>query len=262
MHPSDLGQRFRSRAACVEHGGELIESRLSRYGEAPCCSSLTTCSEPESLGDSLNTTSRGEGPGIHPGWPSPKHISRAYSKLRRHPHRLAERLVRPAPEHDSTPVNDVGSAFHEVRLLDLDLSHLGIVSAAPTQRNVGHHVGRSTIRRILKAAGLRPVPQRPTSWHTFLKAHWGAIAGADLFTIEVWTLQGLLTYYTVFVIDLASRRVQILGSTPHPEGVFMQQIVRTLTMAEHEALDVHVLICGRDRKWVRVNSGTRTSRWC
>ena len=83
-------------------------------------------------------------------------------------------------------------------------------------KNVGHRVGRSTIRRILKAAGLPPVPQRPTSWQTFLRAHWGAIAGADFFTTEVWTWRGLVTYYTVFVIDLASRRVQILGSTPHP----------------------------------------------
>ena len=54
-------------------------------------------------------------------------------------------------------------------------------------KNVGHCVGRSTIRRILKAAGLPPVPQRPTSWQTFLRAHWGAIAGADFFTTEVWT---------------------------------------------------------------------------
>jgi transposase len=56
--------------------------------------------------------------------------------------------------------------------------------------NVGHRVGRSTIRRILKAAGLPPVPQRPTSWQTFLKAHWGAIAAADFFTTEVWTWRG------------------------------------------------------------------------
>jgi hypothetical protein len=84
-------------------------------------------------------------------------------------------------------------------------------------RNVGHRVGRSTIRRILKAAGLPPVPQRPTSWQTFLRAHWGAIAGADFFTTEVWTWRGLITYYTVFVIDVASRRVQILGSTPYPK---------------------------------------------
>jgi hypothetical protein len=116
--------------------------------------------------------------------------------------------------------------------------------------NVGHRVGRSTIRRILKAAGLPPVPQRPTSWQTFLKAHWGAIAGADFFTTDVWTWRGLVTYYTVFVIDLASRRVQILGSTPHPEALFLQQIVRTLTMAESDAVPVpNVLTCDRDRKW-------------
>jgi hypothetical protein len=93
-------------------------------------------------------------------------------------------------------------------------------------------VGRSTIRRNLKAAGLPPVPQRPTSWQTFLTAHWGSVAAADFFTTEVWTWQGLVTYYTVFIDDLASRRVQILGCTPHLEALFMQQIVRTLTMAE------------------------------
>ena len=97
-------------------------------------------------------------------------------------------------------------------------------------RNVGHRVGRSTIARILKAQGMPPVPERPTSWwHTFLRAHWGAIAGADFFTTEVWTWRGLVTYYTVFVIDLASRRVQIVGSTPHPGDAFMRQIGRTLT---------------------------------
>ena len=117
-------------------------------------------------------------------------------------------------------------------------------------KNVGHCVGRSTIRRIVKAAGLPPAPQRPTSWQTFLNAHWGGIAGADFFTTEVWTWRGLVTYYTVFVIDLASRRVEILGSTPHPEALFMQQIERTLTMAEGGAVHApHVLICDRDRKW-------------
>jgi putative transposase len=119
-------------------------------------------------------------------------------------------------------------------------------------KNLGHRVGRSTIARILKAAGLPPVPQRPTSWQTFLRAHWGAIAGADFFTTEVWTWQGLVTYYTVFVIDLASRRVQILGSTPHPDELFMQQIVRTLTMAESGVVSApSVLICDRDQKWSR-----------
>ena len=78
-------------------------------------------------------------------------------------------------------------------------------------KNVGHCVGRSTIRRILKAVGLPPVPQRPTSWQTFLNAHWGVIAGADFFTTEVWTWQGLVTYYTVFVIDPAALQI-VLGA--------------------------------------------------
>jgi transposase InsO family protein len=119
-------------------------------------------------------------------------------------------------------------------------------------KNVGHRVGRSTIARILKAHGLPPVPERPTSWQTFLRAHWGAIAAADFFTTEVWTWRGLVTYHTVFVIDLASRRVQIVGSTPYPNALFMHQVGRTLTVADDGSLRHHrILICDRDRKWSR-----------
>ena len=51
---------------------------------------------------------------------------------------------------------------------------------------------------------------------------------------------------------LASRRVQILGSTPHPERLFMRQVGRTLTAADDGLLRDHrVLICDRDRKWSR-----------
>jgi transposase InsO family protein len=60
----------------------------------------------------------------------------------------------------------------------------------------------------------------------------------------------LVTYYTVFVIDLASRRVQIGGSTPHPHEAFMQQVVRTLTAADEGLLVQHrLLLCDRDTKW-------------
>jgi putative transposase len=113
-------------------------------------------------------------------------------------------------------------------------------------KNLGHHVGRSTVARILKAEGFPPAPTRPTSWHTFRRAHWGAIAG-PISSPPVWTLQGLVTFYTVFVMDLASRGVRILGTTPHPDETFMHQIVRTLTMADAETCGV--LICDRDAKW-------------
>src|SRR5262249_56824674 len=96
-------------------------------------------------------------------------------------------------------------------------------------KNLGHPVGRSTVARILKAHGLLPAPNRPTSWQTFLQAHWGAIGGADFFTAEVWTWRGLVTFYTVFVIDLATRRVQVLCVTSHPNETFMRPVLPTPT---------------------------------
>jgi hypothetical protein len=48
---------------------------------------------------------------------------------------------------------------------------------------------------VLKGDGIAPASARPTSWRTFLRAHWGAIAGADFFTSEVWTPRGLITYH-------------------------------------------------------------------
>ena len=78
----------------------------------------------------------------------------------------------------------------------------------------------------------------------------GTITAADFFTTDVWTWRGLVTYYTVFVIDLASRRVHIVGSTPHPDAPFMSQVSRTLTAADTGLMRDHtVLICDRDRKW-------------
>ena len=51
-------------------------------------------------------------------------------------------------------------------------------------------------------------------------------------------------------IDFASRRVYILGSTPHPHELFIRQVSRTLTTADDGLPRAHrVLICDRDAKW-------------
>ena len=103
---------------------------------------------------------------------------------------------------------------------------------------------------MLRANGIPPAPDRPSSWRTFLRAHWGAIAGADFFTSEVWTPRGLVTYYMLFVIDLQSRRIHVAGSTPTPDAWFMAQAARRLTDAVDGFLARHrILICDRDRKW-------------
>src|SRR5437870_5478059 len=117
-------------------------------------------------------------------------------------------------------------------------------------KNLDHRVARSTVAKVLKDNGIPPAPGRPSSWRTFMRAHWGAIAGADFFTTEVWTPRGLVTYYTLFVLDLKSRRVQIVGSTRNPDTAFMVEAARRLTDAVDGFLAGHrVLICDRDGKW-------------
>lgn len=88
------------------------------------------------------------------------------------------------------------------------------------------------------------------TWRTFLRAHWRALVAADFFTIEVWTARGLVTYYRVFVIELHSRRVCVLGSMSHPDEAFVIQSMRALTDNVDGVLRGNrMLICDRDRKW-------------
>jgi len=117
-------------------------------------------------------------------------------------------------------------------------------------KNLGHCVARATVARILKEQGIPPSRERPMQWRTFLRAHWSVLLAADFFTTEVWTVHGLVTYYTMFVIELHTRRVHILGSTPHPDEEFVIQTMRHLTDPVEGILrTASVLICDRDRKW-------------
>jgi putative transposase len=97
--------------------------------------------------------------------------------------------------------------------------------------NLGHDIGRNTIKRILLDNGIDPVPLRSKgmSWNTFLKAHWGAIAATDFFSGEVLTRVGLVRHFVLFVIDLKTRRVEIAGIARQPDGEWMEQIARNLT---------------------------------
>ena len=97
--------------------------------------------------------------------------------------------------------------------------------------NLGHEVGRTTIRRILKQHGVEPAPERRKRmpWATFLEAHWGAIAAMDFFSVEVVTPRGLLRYFVLIIIRLESRRVEIGGIVHQPHGAWMVQVARNLT---------------------------------
>ncbi|MGE0142080.1 MAG: integrase core domain-containing protein [Planctomycetota bacterium] len=96
-------------------------------------------------------------------------------------------------------------------------------------RKLDRCVARSTIARTLKDNGIKPSPDRPTSWRTFLRTHRQAIAATDFVTAEGWTTRGLVTHCVLFVIDHATRAVEIAGITTNPDGKFMAQVARNLT---------------------------------
>ncbi len=95
---------------------------------------------------------------------------------------------------------------------------------------IGRFISRSTVARILKAHGIQPAPVRLAHmpWSKFLKAHWSGFAAADFFTVEAWTKFGLARYLVFFVIDLPTRRVEIAGIKPVPDGRWMAQVARNL----------------------------------
>jgi len=114
-------------------------------------------------------------------------------------------------------------------------------------RVLGHRVAPSTIAKVLKDNGIRPAPERPSSWRSFLKAHWDQIVGMDFFTTEVWTPRGLKTHYVLILIELETRRVHVAGITTNPDGAFMAQVARNLTDAFDGFLNGHrFVICDRD----------------
>ncbi len=109
---------------------------------------------------------------------------------------------------------------------------MGLHANPGSLANLGYTVGRNTIKRILAENGIDPAGQRPTSWKAFLRAHWGAIAATDFFTIEVITWRGLVRYFALFVIDLKTRQAEIAGIVASPDGAWMAQIARNWTNSE------------------------------
>ena len=118
--------------------------------------------------------------------------------------------------------------------------------------NLGHDISDQTVGNILKAHGIEPAPdrKRQTTWATFLKSHWDVLASIDFTTIEVWTKGGLVTYYLLFVMEIATRRVHFAGCTPNPDGLWMKQVARNLTDIEDGFLVCkRYLIMDRDGKF-------------
>ena len=117
--------------------------------------------------------------------------------------------------------------------------------------NLGHEISDQKVGNILKAHGIEPAPERKrqTTWKTFIQSHWECLASIDFTTIEVWTASGLVTYYLLFVMKVATRTVHFAGCTVHPTGEWMTQMARNLTDCCDGFLEgIRYLLMDRDDK--------------
>ena len=118
--------------------------------------------------------------------------------------------------------------------------------------NLGHQLSDQTVGNILGRHDIPPAPKRKqtTSWTDVIRAHLDVLAGTDVFTVEVFTLKGLVTYYVLFFIHLESRKVYLAGMTPHPDEEWMKQIGRNVTMEQWGFLaNCRYLLHDRDGKF-------------
>lgn len=88
-------------------------------------------------------------------------------------------------------------------------------------KNLGYEISDTTVGNILRANGIEPAPERKnkTTWKTFLKAHWDVLTAVDFTTVEDWTPRGLVTFYLLFVMHVATRRVHFAGCMANPNTV-------------------------------------------
>jgi putative transposase len=85
---------------------------------------------------------------------------------------------------------------------------------------LGYRIGASTGWAILHRAGVEPAPTRSAVWWQFLRAQANGVLAVDFFTADTVFLQRL---YVLFVLEVASRRVHVLGVTAHPSGAWVTQ---------------------------------------
>ena len=119
-------------------------------------------------------------------------------------------------------------------------------------KKLGIGVSATTIRAVLLGNGLRPAPRRASvTWRAFLRAQAAGIIATDFFTVETVCLK---TLYVLFFIELHTRQVRLAGVTDHPNGAWVVQRARELSIEMERPQGTtapRFLLRDRDAKFTR-----------